>query len=226
VTGDYLVIAVADGLSSSSRSDLGATVAVGSAVTAAVEMLRTVSRPDPQWVPKLFSMVAQRIREEAAARGLSGSDVCTVLIVAILPTRLPENEPQPGWVGWLGDVSLWELREGRWRQAAGNRKQDESGMASNSLDAVLPHDPGAALGARFQLEPGDVLTFVTDGVGDGLAGLPEFNDLLARQWAGPPPIADFINHIGYDAEQFTDDRTAVTVWAGTTRSEARSRWPR
>jgi hypothetical protein len=225
-TGDYLVIAVADGLSSSSRSDLGATVAVSSAVATAVEMLRMGSRPDPQWVPKLFGTVAQRMREEAATRGLSDSDVCTVLIVAIVPTRLPDNQPQPGWVGWLGDVSMWHLAEDRWRQAAGNRKQDESGIASNALEAVLPHDPGAALGAGFQLVRGDVLTLVTDGVGDGLAGLPALNEFLARQWARPPSIADFINHIGYDAEQFIDDRSAVTVWAAMPRPDARSRGPR
>jgi len=226
VTGDHLIVAVADGLSSSSRSDLGATVAVSSAVAGVVDLLRTGFRPDAQWAARLFSAVAQRIREEAAARGLSDKDVCTVLVVAILPTRLPGNEPRPGWVGWLGDVSLWHLAEGRWRQAAGNRKQDESGVASNALEAVLPQDPGAAQGAQLQIERGDVLTFVTDGVGDGLAGLPALNDFLARQWARPPSIADFINHVGYDAEQFTDDRSAVTVWAGMNRSETRFRGPR
>ena len=51
-----------------------------------------------------------------------------------------------------------------------------------------------------------MLTFVTDGVGDGLAGLPDLNKLLASRWASPPPIADFINHVGYDAEQFLDGR--------------------
>jgi hypothetical protein len=225
-TGEYLVVAVADGLSSSGRSDLGATVAVSSAVTGALELLRSGFQPDPQWAPKLFSAVAQRIRDEAATRGLSDRDVCTVLIVTILPTRLPENEPRFGWVGWLGDVSLWLLAEGGWRQAAGNRKQDEGGYASNALDAVLPHDPGAAQSRQFQFGRGDVLTLVTDGVGDGLAGLPPLNDLLARRWATPPAITDFISHVGFDAEQFTDDRSAVTVWAGTARSQARSRWPR
>ncbi|MFF2082095.1 protein phosphatase 2C domain-containing protein [Kitasatospora sp. NPDC058162] len=213
--GEHLVVAVADGLSSSPRADLGATVAVSSAVATVVEQLRTGVRPDQLSAAGLFGRAAQRIRDEAAARGLSDRDVCTLLIVAVLPTRFRGNESQPCWVGWIGDVSLWQHDGGRWRVAAGDPKQDDAGLASNALESVLPHDPDAARSCLLPLAPGDVLTLVTDGVGDGLAGLPALNGFLAREWAGPPAIADFINHIGYDAAQFTDDRTAVTVWADT-----------
>lgn len=214
VAGEHLVIAVADGVSSSRRSDLGATVAVSAAVASAVELLRAGYSPTEQWAPTLFSTVAQRIRQEAADRSLFDDDVCTVLITAILPARPREDGPWQAWIGWLGDVSLWQLSDGRWRHAAGDRKRDDGGIASNSLSAVLPRSPEAAQGHLLQLSPGSVLTFVTDGVGDGLAGLPDLNNLLASRWASPPPIADFINHVGYDAEQFHDDRSAVTVWIG------------
>jgi hypothetical protein len=221
--GDYLVIAVADGVSSSRRSDLGAAVAVSSAVSSAMELLRPGFAPTAQWAPTLFGEVALRIREEAAGRGLSDDDVCAVLIVAIIPTRLGEERPQPAWVGWLGDVSLWQLNEGYWRPAAGDTKHDEGGMASNALSAVLPRSPEFAHCCLVPLAPGGVLTFVSDGVGDGLAGLPELNKLLASRWASPPPIADFINHVGFDAEQFLDDRSAVTVWAGPPAYRSRHR---
>lgn len=214
-TGEYLVVAVADGVSNSSRSDLGAAVAVSSAVTSSLELLRAGYAPDAQWAPAVFGAVAQRIREEAADRSLSDDDVCAVLIVAIIPARPREHDDRRVWVGWLGDVSLWQLDGDRWRTVAGDRKRDYDGMASNALDAVLPRSPGAAKSCPLTLEPGSVLTFVTDGVGDGLAGLREFNELLASRWASPPAIADFINHIGYDAAQFLDDRSAVTVWVGT-----------
>jgi hypothetical protein len=224
--GDYLVIAVADGVSNSRRSDLGAAVAVSSAVSSAVELLRSGFAPTTQWAPTLFAATAKRIREEAAGRGLSDDDVCAVLITAILPARLREGGPQHAWVGWLGDVSLWELGEGYWRPAAGDNKRDEGGMASNALSAVLPRSPEFAQSSLVPLMPGSVLTFVTDGVGDGLAGLPDLNKLLASRWASPPPIADFINHVGYDAEQFLDDRSAVTVWVGPQARRPRSPSPR
>ena len=125
---------------------------------------------------------------------------------------------KPCWVGWLGDASLWQLGDDRWRIVAGDRKQDEAGMASNAVAAALPHDPHAAQSQLLSLAPGDVVTMVTDGVGDGLAGLSSLNGFLAKEWTRPPAIADFINHVGYDAEQFTDDRSAITVWVGGTQS--------
>jgi protein phosphatase 2C-like protein len=225
-TGEYLVVAVADGLSSSQRSDLGATVAVSSAVASLVELLRTGFDPGRLSAPELFGRVARRMREETAARGLSDGDVCTVLITAVLPTLLREGEPRPCWVGWLGDASLWRLGEGRWRVVAGNRKRDEGGIASDALDAVLPYDPDAAQSRLLPFALGDVLTLVSDGVGDGLAGLSALNRFLAENWAEPPSIADFINHVGFDAEQFTDDRSAVTVWAGNTTPVTRAGWSR
>lgn len=212
--GDFVVIAVADGVSSSARADLGATVAVSTAVAAVLERLRLDGGTGGLSAAELFELVASRVSGEAADRGLADRDVCAVLIVAVLPTRLRDDAPNRLWVGWLGDVSLWRLGDGRWSIAAGDRKGGDGGIESNAIAAVLPFDPGAARSEFLPLSAGDRLTLVTDGVGDGLAGLPALNRYLADEWAGPPPIADFINHVGYDAEQFTDDRTAVTVWTG------------
>ena len=66
-TGDYLVIAVADGASNSRRSDLGAADrrqfrGVVRRGTAALGF-----RPTTQWAPTLFAATAKRIREEARA---------------------------------------------------------------------------------------------------------------------------------------------------------------
>ena len=130
--------------------------------------------------PELFTAVADRIRGEAAARDLAEGDVCTVLIVAVLPTRLAEDAPASGWVAWPGDVSPWQLTDGHWRIAAGDRKRGQGGIESNALSAVLPFDPAAAQYRELTFSVGDVFTLVTDGVGDGLAGLADLNRLPER----------------------------------------------
>lgn len=213
-SGDYLVLALADGVSGSRRSDLGATVAVGLALSSTVEMLGSGLAHDPQWTARLFATVAKGIHKEAAERGLPDTEVCTALIVAVIPARPGAPESGSGWAAWVGDVSLWQLGGGRWSQIAGDRKRDEGGIASNELRAVLPHQPAAAQSCTFSVVPGHVLAFVTDGVGDGLARLPPLHDFLAKQWATPPPITDFISHVGFNAEQFHDDRSAAVVWPG------------
>lgn len=212
-TGDHLLIAVADGVSSSSHAELGAAVAAGTAVGF---LRRRLDRPDGAArlsAADLFQETADAMRHEAGRRGLEPTDICAVLFVAVVPTRpgTPAGE-RTLWAAWLGDASLWRLEERRWRYAAGDRKGASGGYESNALHHTLPADPHAARDARITVRPGDVLSLVSDGVGDGLATLDELNAYLAGRWARPLPVAAYLNDVGFDAERFLDDRTSVTVW--------------
>lgn len=220
-TGDHLLLAVADGVSSSAHAELGAAVAASTAVT---YLRRQLDDPEGQLsAADLFDEAATAMRREAGRRGLEPADVCAVLFVAVIPTRptAPTGE-RTMWAAWLGDASLWRLDEQRWRYAAGDRKGATPGYDSNAVTHTLPADPHAARDTRLALRPGDVVSLVSDGVGDGLATIDELNAYLADRWQQPLPIATYLSDVGFDAERFLDDRTSVTVWIDPA---ARSRPP-
>ncbi|MFF4831135.1 protein phosphatase 2C domain-containing protein [Streptomyces sp. NPDC001315] len=221
--GDHLLLAVADGVSSSAHAELGAAVAAGTAVN---HLRRRLDEPDGAArlsAAELFEETATAMLREAERRGLEVSDVCAVLFVAVIPTRptAPTGE-RTMWAAWLGDASLWRLDEDRWRYAAGDRKGTTAGYDSNAVTHTLPADPHAVRETTLTLRPGDVVSLVSDGVGDGLASIEELNAYLADRWQLPLPVASYLNDVGFDAERFLDDRTAVTVWVDP---DARSRPP-
>ncbi|MDA3642427.1 protein phosphatase 2C domain-containing protein [Saccharopolyspora indica] len=211
--GRYLIAAVADGVSSSRSAELGATVAVSTAITILRERLNTAPGPEALAATEIFSGVAAQMADTAASRNLRGSDICAALVIAVIPAR-----PAPGeremWVAWVGDSSVWTLRDGAWSFAAGDDKRTTDGVESNAVAHVLPDDPMTVTSRRIRLRNGDVVGLMTDGVGDALATLGEANEHFARRWAAPPPATAFADDVGYDAERFIDDRTAVAVWVG------------
>ncbi|WP_164842605.1 protein phosphatase 2C domain-containing protein [Actinoplanes solisilvae] len=212
-TGRYLIVAVADGLSSSSRSDLGAATAAEAAVDLIAHALGR--RPDPAALDesRILHDVCARMTDEAARRGLTAQDVCAVLIVAVVDTHSGRNG-RDCWFTWIGDVSAWQLRGERWEPFAGDLKADDGGIASNAVSACLPLHPGRAERRIYRFPAGAVLALVSDGVGDAWTMMSEANAYFARQWSDPPALGAFLNDIGYDARGFQDDRTAVTVWTG------------
>lgn len=212
-TGEHLLVAVADGVSSSAHAELGATVAASTAVNHLRRRLDDPGAPLPLSAAELFEETATAMRREAARRGLDPADVCAVLFAAVIPARAadPSGE-RTMWAAWLGDASLWRLDDKRWHYAAGDRKGATTGYDSNAVTHTLPADPHAARETRLALRPGDVISLVSDGVGDGLATIDELNAYLADRWRLPLPVASYLNDIGFDAERFLDDRTSVTVW--------------
>jgi serine/threonine protein phosphatase PrpC len=203
--GTHLVVAVADGVSSSAFAELGATVAA----SAAVNLLRErLNRADTLAWPEIFGGIAAQMAEAAATRGLRDADICTALVTALIPTGWDRTM----WVAWVGDASVWLLQGNEWIFVAGDRKRSSGGVESNVVAHVLPTSPHAVATTAVRIAPGSVIAIVTDGIGDALATLPEANRYFARSWATPPSSTAFIDDVGYDAEGFQDDRTAVAVW--------------
>ncbi|MGW3443315.1 protein phosphatase 2C domain-containing protein [Streptomyces sp. NPDC001076] len=211
--GDHLLLALADGVSSSAHAELGAAVAAGTAVNLLRRRLDEPGGAARLRATELFEETATAMRHEAGRRGLAPSDVCAVLLTAVIPTRPPTASGERTlWAAWLGDASLWLLAGDHWRYTAGDRKGDAGGYDSNAVAHTLPGDPLAVRETRLAVRPGDVVSLVSDGVGDGLATIGELNSYLADRWRQPLPVASYLNDIGFDAERFLDDRTAITVW--------------
>jgi serine/threonine protein phosphatase PrpC len=216
--GSYFVAAVADGVSSSRYSEVGAHEA---AAAAARLILARLSESGATGIDarEVYAHAAQQMSARAAAQYWDDADVCAALITAVVPATSDPGRRRLAHLAWVGDVSAWILREGHWACVAGDQKSDGV-LATNEVYNALPFGAGAVESVRVVLNPADVLVLVTDGVGDGLAALPELRDYLASHWRAPIGISAFLDDVGYDAQRFLDDRTAVSIWVADPAAES------
>lgn len=217
--GRYLIIAVADGMSDSRRSDLGARVAARCAVDTLRAHLDGGADPTAEAMTEAFNASAGAMVAVAKREGLSDMDVRCALIVAIIPAA-PDaaSSGRHAWFATLADVSAWLRHSNGWHQLAGDQKN--GGLDSNVLHNFLPYHPERAVAVSRYLEPGATVAVVTDGVGDAFTDVPHAAQWFAQRWKTPVPLESFLLDVGFHARGQLDDRTSVTVWC---RDGARSR---
>jgi serine/threonine protein phosphatase PrpC len=138
--GTHLVIAVADGVSSAAHADVGARVAVSTAVREIAATLDRDGHAGNVDAQRLFLTVAGEIVGTGRERGMIDRDLCCLLVVAVVPTRPgPDGVVRNVWTAQVGDVSVWTGGEGL-QQRTGKLKV---GLDRNKVDAVLPFHPEA-----------------------------------------------------------------------------------
>ena len=210
-SGNFLVVAIADGVGQSRHSDLAARVAVSAATRELTRIAEASELPEID-TGLLYTKIAGEMVGTGRDRGIPDADVCAILITAVIPTRPQPNGTRRMWTSWIGDVSMWISRKGELRRCTG---RDKTGLDRNALDAVLPFNPDQVEERVFELWPHDRVALMTDGVSDSLDSVAGARDYFARQWAGAPPHpAAFLHSLCYDGPGQTDDRTAVVVWCG------------
>jgi protein phosphatase 2C-like protein len=210
-SGDHLVVAVADGVAGSSRSDLGARVAVSTASRELVGMVAAggISGIDRNLV---YNRVAGEMLGTGRSRGLADDDICSILILAVIPTAPNPAGSRTIWFSWIGDVSLWLHRDGLLRRTTGSNK---SGLDRNVLPATLPFNPDQSKEDYLNIFSSDRLAIMTDGLSDTLDRVAGAFEFFTNRWAGPAPHpAAFLHDLCYDGPGQLDDRTAVVVWCG------------
>lgn len=209
--GRHLIIAVADGMSDSRRSDLGATVATRCAVNTLRAHLDGGADPTAEAMTKAFRTSAGAMVAAAKNEGLSEMDIRCALIVAIIPTAInTASEGRRAWFATLADVSAWRRHDTGWCQLAGDQKDD--GLDRNTLHNFLPYHPDRAVTVSCNLEPGATVAVVTDGLGDAFTDVPNAAQWFAQRWETPVPLESFVLDVGFHARGQLDDRTSVTVW--------------
>jgi protein phosphatase 2C-like protein len=217
--GRYLIIAVADGMSDSRRSDLGATVATRCAVDTLRRYLDGDAEPTGEVMHAVFRTVAGAMVAAADNEKLSGMDIRCALIIAIIPTA-PNSRSlrRRAWFTTLADVSAWLRVCDGWEQLAGDQKNHD--FDRNTLRFFLPFHPDQAVTVSYDLQPGATVAVVTDGVGDAFTEVPNAARWFAHRWKTPVSVESFLSDVGFHARGQLDDRTSVTVWC---RDTARSR---
>ncbi|MFC4591230.1 protein phosphatase 2C domain-containing protein [Sphaerisporangium corydalis] len=202
----HLIVAVADGMSDSKRSHLGANVAV----TALVGRIRSdLDSGTPLCAPEVFLDAARQMAGSARQHGAEEDDVRAAALVAVIPVQPDARGGRTVWLAALADVGGWLRTAEGWRRLIGARKD---GLDAGRLAEFLPFHPDRVTSITTELPPGAVLALATDGLGDALEPGDALASWFARRWEAPPPVADFLRDVGFEAAGRLDDRTAVVVW--------------
>jgi serine/threonine protein phosphatase PrpC len=201
-----LIAAVADGVSSAPRADLGAALAVRYAIAA---VARHLDEGAIDW-SNVFEQAAWALVSEAERAGEKpGALATTLLVAAVSASDRDEVEVQ---VAAVGDSPAFGLRGRNYRPIVGESEREDD-LIGGSV-AALPLDAAEARTESCALEPGDVLLLCTDGVALPLAGgAGELGRTFARELVKAPDVVDFARLLDFSRSTYDDDRTLVAVWA-------------
>jgi Protein phosphatase 2C len=223
--GRYLVMCVADGVSSGKQSHHAAAVAAHVGVDLLAKSLTRGPLSSIGWA-QFISAVADRIVQHGRRRlGLLGiadaqeyterqvaGHMATTALYAVIDLQLVGGAHFVDLLT-VGDTSAWVLRQGdRWEplQMVKNEGEEVYSPAVTALP-MLPQQP--PLPTRTRVQPGEVLVLMSDGIGDALGGgTGEVGRFLAGVWRTPPILLQFAAQVEFARKSFDDDRTAVAFW--------------
>lgn len=239
LVGRFLLIAVADGVSAAPASHHGAQIACRVALENLEAQLRSVGeqdwRPAIEWTDvadtcrrRLLEIFVVRAREKDP-EVLNGTEreivegavslLATTLDVAVVdtePNSSGNTEFAVASIAGDGSALVADAERG-WNILYRGKEPAEDSLASNAVNP-LPR-AGTLHSLVFgSLEPGQSLTVMTDGVGDLVGGgtLPAARVFLDQISRGPTDIVPYLDLVGMLNANGTDDRTAVTIWCGST----------
>lgn len=210
-SGSHLIVAVADGLSSSASSEIGARVAVSAAARFLHRELEVSPDLEHLSAGPLFREVAGEMVGTGRNRAIDDRALCSLLIVAVIPAIAQRDGSRRVWTAQVGDVSLWLHGRDGWSQRTGKSK---AGLDRNMVDAVLPFNYEQVVAGFVNVQHGQGIAVMTDGLGDTLSAVATAKPLFSERWARPPHLARFVSDLCFDAPGQNDDRTAVVVWCG------------
>ncbi|WP_424183594.1 protein phosphatase 2C domain-containing protein [Actinokineospora sp. G85] len=215
--GRYLVLCVADGISSGPRSHQAAEVAVRTGVALLVNALAQVTPGEIDWEQTLRE-VAGHIVTFARKRVPGGEAMDADEVVAWMGTTATyavvdlAHEVFDVHVAVVGDSSAWLLTEPGWHPLA-EVKNADADIATSAVEALPKLSSRPRLIIQERVYPGEALVLMTDGVGDPLGdGKGAVGRFLADAWRTPPHELAFVAHMGFHKRSFDDDRTVLAVW--------------
>ena len=228
--GQFLVVAVGDGLGSADHSSYGSRRATYLFANKLASRLTTRGQLDKD----SFSEEAERVRKEVIvavkqwrtddyfAPALPAADVSTgsletTLTFAVVPAAAEEGGIRDVLIGFVGDSPLFKLSDGTWTRVPDAAAEDLIDPTTQGL-----HSGPLELG-KTTLRDDEVLVLATDGIGNfvrrGDEVLP-VGDYLAEALRAPIEPAAFVTGLMFDFVSADDDRTAVVCWPNRQQHEA------
>jgi serine/threonine protein phosphatase PrpC len=201
-----LYLAVADGLGSLPRSGPVALHAINAALQLSVNRPAGIDFVDGG--TRLFGSITSGL-----VRTLGGTDqldgACTLVVAEIVPRFDGADVTVHG----VGDSEAWVLYDGQWTPL-----HHERGASDNATRALPAQTTPRT--QRYHLSPGSVLVLGSDGFTGALDDSGSALGLdLGRLWRSRPSWIDFVNHVSFVDEYWSDDRSAVAVWIGEGASD-------
>ena len=216
--GRWLVVALADGVTSASASHLAATLAVRTAVQQVQRQLDedVMGEVDLHGV---FQSAAYQLRRSAEplldAEGLDCTAdhiaglFATTLLVAIIPA---DGTGRRVRLARVGDSNAWTLDDHGWTPLLAP-KVGGAPLASSTVRA-LPRLPDTLDVVELDIAPGQTMVLASDGVTDpfGTTFDGDVARCLALAWHPelPAPL-EFARQLSFRGQSWDDDRTAIAV---------------
>jgi serine/threonine protein phosphatase PrpC len=228
--GQWVVFAIADGVSQGHYSQVAAETAARAAckllLEAATSSADGCGLDELDW-SLMCDRISRRILDEAKYRKLvqvpdeatPGEQVkivrqamSTTAVVGAVSRSVADQGGHTAWIAALaGDSGAYKLADGRISAVVGGKPEDESGISESAVRAL----PGASNPAvvKCHIAVGEAVLLTSDGLGDPIgSGDGEIGAALANRWAQPPTATQFFEETNFLRRTFDDDRTAVGVW--------------
>ncbi|MDT0326864.1 protein phosphatase 2C domain-containing protein [Nocardiopsis lambiniae] len=212
----FVLLCVADGVGSRSRSHRGAAYASRCFRAAVAEhigeiIVRDASMADVrEWGRRMLGIVARGMIDFADKEGFPAEDLSTTLTVSLIHGISGSG---PAWyMTWgIGDSPVFLLRDGVWEPRPG--ASDGDPIIVDTRTDALPGRVSTVHMTDGTLAPGDVLVLCTDGLAGPMAA-DAVADRLAEWWGSGrvPGRMEFAWQLDFQAKSYSDDRTAVCVW--------------
>ena len=231
----WLVIVIADGVSSGKLSEIAADVAAESGVKETLAHLDSgVALADIPW-SEISRNMARAVRDRArtvAARSfktedgqpldpaeLSDRDLCKVMattaeILAVAAEPGESGSHQFARVVVAGDGSGFVLDPDLGWRALSIGKEPDDTPVSHAVRPLPMENLSAPSVQTGEIEPGQALVCVTDGYGQQMVdGSTAFASYLFSRLREPLDSPQYLHAVSYINNSANDDRTIVTVWA-------------
>lgn len=216
VVGDFVTIAVADGVGSASQSHVGSmTAARAAARWDAVPYL--MDRLEPGELAD-FRALAAEVNRSALDRNLDPKQVCTTLALMAVPQSPQLDQAgRPCWVVgcWqVGDSAFAILRDGVWQSIGFEDGETEGGLTTTAVHPLPLRQVARSFAVTCR--PGDTIVAASDGVLNILGTNIGYADALADCWSAKAPTpAELLHVLDATVKSFDDDRTLAGVRFGS-----------
>jgi len=212
--GNYLVLAVADGVGSAQASHLGSAV-VSRLVVEDEALLNAIASAKTPGEVELRD-ISTTLRAIAAEHGLDESDVSTTLTLAIVFDKPVDSTSAETFVmlAQIGDSPAFKISAGEWIElrcpAAATSGSD---LIDNSVEPLPGRHTASVWVEAFR--EGETLALVSDGVEDPVKSNSAYARALADLWRQTAPApADLLKVLDATVKSFDDDRTIIGVRFG------------